>query len=69
MAHHGRTPKTILDAPGRTYEVLSPQSGLSRAERRGQVAVSMKRRISAAVAGPNVPYRTPDEGDESAEEV
>lgn len=57
MAHHNSTPERILQAPTRTYEVISTQNGLSRAERRSKRVVPVKRRIQAAMAGPNVPYR------------
>lgn len=57
MTHHNSTPERILQAPTRTYEVIATQNGLSRAERRSKRAVSIKRRIGAAMAGPNVPYR------------
>lgn len=55
MAHHGSTPKRILDAPRRSYEVISEQPGLSRPERRGNVAVSFSRRLQA-MGLRNTPY-------------
>lgn len=55
MAHHRSTPQSILDAPTPSVVILSPSHGLSRAERRGHVAVSMERRFSA-VGKRNTPF-------------
>lgn len=56
MASHERTPQSVLDAPKSVPIVVYSHYGLSRAERRGQVPVSMKRRI-ATFGLRNTPFR------------
>lgn len=66
MAHHNSTPISVLDAPTLTREVVSPQRGYSRSERRHGVysppGMSKEAREVAAQeaseAGRNTPATT-----------
>lgn len=64
MAHHGSTPRSVLVAPELAVEVLSPQIGVTRRERRsGKLITAMGKQalLEALAAGHNVPFRKPAE--------
>lgn len=56
--YHGRTPRTVLEAPVSVPETVTEQLGFSRVERRHGAVLSPAVRMKAAIAGRNIPFRS-----------